>query len=90
MTNWKLDEALLDQMAREMACEAEADAARMEKLYELIHILLPAIIDMRNVGETPKQIGRLLHHAGRMVEGEAGEDWGEELIRDLDQEGKRP
>jgi len=89
MTKWKLDEALLDQMAFEMMCEAEARTAQMEKLDELIQLLVPTAIAMCKIGTTPKQVGRMLHHAGRMVEGLEGEDWFDAVVRDLDQEGKR-
>ena len=62
MTAWKLDEALLDQMACEMACEAEADADAAEKALMLAQMLANTIVAMRRKGATPTQIAALLRY----------------------------
>ena len=62
MTAWKLDQALLDQMACEMMCEAETEAETAEKALMLAQMLANTIAAMRRKGATPTQIAALLRY----------------------------
>ena len=70
MTAWKLDDALLHEMAREMMCEAEAEAETAEKALVLAQMLANTIAAMRRRGATPTQIAALLRYFAAAGESE--------------------
>jgi hypothetical protein len=62
MTKWKLDDALLNEMACEMALEAEARAEGAEKALQLVEMLAPTVAAMARTGATREQIAAVLRY----------------------------
>jgi hypothetical protein len=60
---WKLDDALLNEMAREMMLEAEREAEHMGKVCEFTQMLMPVVVEMRRAGGRPHQICAVLRLA---------------------------
>ena len=63
MTNWPLSDAMLNEMALEMALEAKLEVDHMGKVCELTQMLMPVVVDMRRAGGKPQQIRAVLQLA---------------------------
>jgi hypothetical protein len=65
---WKLDEALLNEMAREAMLEAEHEAEHVVKLCELAEMQMHTLIAMRKAGGTAHQVSAVLRYAIAMFQ----------------------
>jgi hypothetical protein len=63
MTKWPLSEAMLNEMALEMALEAEQEADYLGKVCELTQMLMPTVIAMHRARGTTQQISVVLRLA---------------------------
>jgi hypothetical protein len=57
---WKLDEALLNEMAHEMMLEAEQKLDYASTVLKLTEMLLPVVVDMRRAGGSRHQVHAVL------------------------------
>jgi hypothetical protein len=63
MSKWQLDDAMLNEMWREVALEAEQEADHMGKVCELAQMLMPVVVDMQGAGGKRPQICAVLQLA---------------------------